>query len=114
MDHPALIHAPVNLGSDQELPVLDWVNHIIHIVRDLKLNSSSSSSSSKSQSSSASPLQHSPIIHKPALPDDPPRRRPDTSKARETLQWEPTWSAQDGLKETAKFFFDLVHSGYSS
>lgn len=116
-DHPDLLHLPVNLGSDFELPVLDWVNRIIQIVRDLKLNSSSSSSSesqSDSQSSSTLPLQDSSIIHKPPLPDDPPRRRPDTSKARETLQWEPQWSAQDGLKETAKFFFDLVHSGYSS
>ncbi|KNZ46549.1 hypothetical protein VP01_717g7 [Puccinia sorghi] len=98
-EHPSVAESPVNLGSDDEQPVRVWAQLVIDIVQQLSLKT---------------PTVSSHIIHKPPLPDDPPRRRPDTSKARDSLAWQPQWSAQDGLKDTAKFFFHLVHSGYSS
>jgi UDP-glucuronate decarboxylase len=45
----------------------------------------------------------SEIIFKP-LPSDDPRRRPDISKAKAILGWEPTISLEDGLKSTIDYF----------
>ncbi|HEV8022403.1 MAG TPA: UDP-glucuronic acid decarboxylase family protein [Candidatus Lustribacter sp.] len=43
------------------------------------------------------PLQ---IERRPALPDDPARRRPDITRARELLGWEPVTPLRDGLART--------------
>ncbi|HET7629786.1 MAG TPA: hypothetical protein VFK03_00260, partial [Candidatus Saccharimonadales bacterium] len=43
----------------------------------------------------------SPIIFEPLPTDDPTRRRPDITKAREILGWEPRVTAADGLAEVA-------------
>jgi len=110
-DHPAVAESPVNLGSEDELPVRLWAQRVIDIVAQLSPNNNNNNPDSD-EPSPPPPVSH--IIHKPPLPDDPPRRRPDTSKARDTLAWKPRWSAHDGLMDTAKFFFHLVHSGYSA
>jgi UDP-glucuronate decarboxylase len=46
----------------------------------------------------------SEIIFKPLPSDDPRRRRPDISKAKAILGWEPTISLEDGLKSTIDYF----------
>jgi UDP-glucuronate decarboxylase len=46
-----------------------------------------------------------------ALPsDDPRRRQPDITKAKNWLNWEPTISLQDGLKLTIEDFSDRIQS----
>jgi nucleoside-diphosphate-sugar epimerase len=40
--------------------------------------------------------------------DDPQRRRPDITRAREILGWEPRVSLEDGLKETLAYFRSAV------
>lgn len=46
----------------------------------------------------------SEIIHSEALPkDDPKKRRPDITKARELLSWEPTTPLEEGLERTIAF-----------
>ncbi len=47
----------------------------------------------------------SEIIFKPLPADDPHRRRPDISKAKAILGWEPTISLEDGLKSTIDYFW---------
>ena len=46
----------------------------------------------------------SAIEHLPAQPDDPARREPIITRARERLGWEPTIEAVDGLRRTAAWF----------
>lgn len=41
------------------------------------------------------------IEHRPLPTDDPTRRRPDITRARRELGWEPTTSLADGLARTA-------------
>jgi len=38
------------------------------------------------------------------LGDDPKRRQPDISRARNILNWEPTISLEEGLKMTVPYF----------
>ena len=51
----------------------------------------------------------SEIVFRPLLtPDDPKQRRPDITKARELLDWEPKISLEQGLTETINYFKPLV------
>ena len=40
------------------------------------------------------------VVHRPLPPDDPARRKPDITRARELLGWEPRTPLRDGLKHT--------------
>ena len=46
----------------------------------------------------------SEIVHKPLPQDDPTRRRPDITKARTLLHWEPKVSLCEGLKKSLSYF----------
>lgn len=74
-------NGPVNLGNPAELPILNLAKKV------LKLTKSSSK-----------------IIHKPRPPDDPVRRRPDISLAKEKLGWTPKISLEEGLQTTIAYF----------
>ncbi len=49
----------------------------------------------------------SKIVYKPLPQDDPAKRRPDISKAKKKLKWEPKVSIEDGLKKTIEWFKSL-------
>ncbi len=44
------------------------------------------------------------IIYSPPLPDDPKKRKPDITKAKKILKWEPVVTLENGLKETIPYF----------
>jgi nucleoside-diphosphate-sugar epimerase len=46
----------------------------------------------------------SKIVYRPLPEDDPMQRRPDITKARELLGWEPTVGLRDGLMKTIDWF----------
>lgn len=77
-------HSYYNLGNDDEYTMIDLATLI--------------KESTNSQSE---------IIFKPLPEDDPTRRRPDISKAKEILDWEPTTSLKDGLDKTVAYFKSL-------
>jgi dTDP-glucose 4,6-dehydratase len=72
---------PVNLGNPQEMTIFEFAQRI----RDLTGATS-------------------PIVFKPLPEDDPKQRRPDISKARSTLGWEPLVPLEEGLRHTAEYF----------
>lgn len=76
---------PVNLGNPSERTVLDFAKLII------KLTNSSSK-----------------IVNKPLPSDDPTKRRPDISLAKQELDWQPTVDIADGLNKTIEYFKKLV------
>ncbi|MCK4588356.1 SDR family oxidoreductase [Candidatus Woesebacteria bacterium] len=49
----------------------------------------------------------SKIVFKPLLPDDPSRRKPDITKAKKILNWEPKVKVDDGLEKTVDFYSKL-------
>ncbi len=46
----------------------------------------------------------SEIVYKDLPKDDPTRRKPDISKAKELLNWEPAVSLEEGLRKTIEYF----------
>jgi nucleoside-diphosphate-sugar epimerase len=50
----------------------------------------------------------SEIVQMPLPQDDPLQRRPDITKARELLGWEPTIPLRQGLERTIDYFRTLV------
>ena len=44
------------------------------------------------------------IVHEPLPSDDPCRRQPDISRAREFLGWEPTVPLEEGIASTVTYF----------
>ncbi|NOZ64812.1 MAG: SDR family oxidoreductase [Caldiserica bacterium] len=78
-------HLPMNIGNSQEMKVRELAELII------KLTGSKSD-----------------IIFKPLPEDDPKVRRPNISKARSILHWEPEISLEKGLKATIDYFRSRV------
>lgn len=72
---------PINLGNEGEYSMLELASTVIDIV------------GGKSR-----------LVHKPLPQDDPRRRRPDTSLARETLGWQASTRLRHGLEKTVAYF----------
>ena len=56
---------------------------------------------------------HSKIVYYPRPQDDPMQRRPDISKAREILRWEPRVPLREGLVKTINYFAGLLSAGHA-
>ena len=76
---------PVNLGNPQEVTVLELAETIIRLA------------GSKSE-----------IDHRPLPVDDPRQRRPDITRARELLGWQPEVGLEDGLGRTLEYFRSVL------
>jgi nucleoside-diphosphate-sugar epimerase len=50
----------------------------------------------------------SSLIRQPLPEDDPKQRRPDITKARRILKWEPEVSLEDGLRPTIEYFRNIL------
>lgn len=77
---------PVNIGNPSEITILDFAKEIIELT------------GSKSK-----------IVFQDLPKDDPKIRKPDISKAREILNWEPTVERREGLKTTLEYFKQQLH-----
>jgi dTDP-glucose 4,6-dehydratase len=51
------------------------------------------------------------IVHKPLPKDDPKQRRPDITRARQLLGWEPRVPLEEGLRETIEWFRSVAGRG---
>lgn len=81
-------HGPVNLGNPGEFTILQLAELVIELT------------GSKSK-----------IEYHPLPENDPTRRRPDISLAREKLGWEPVVPLREGLAHTIAYFDDLLRQG---
>ena len=77
---------PVNIGNPDEITIKEFADEII------KLTGTSQK-----------------VIYKPLPTDDPKQRKPDITKAKEILGWEPRYSRAEGLKPTYEFFKQKIN-----
>jgi dTDP-glucose 4,6-dehydratase len=76
---------PVNIGNPEEITILEFAKEIIEITES-----------------------ESEIAFKELPEDDPQIRRPDVSRAKRVLNWEPTVSRREGLLKTMEYFKEQV------
>lgn len=88
MASPEDVTGPINIGNPTEFTILDLAKQVIALT-----NSSSR------------------IIRLPMPEDDPQQRKPDISRAREILEWEPAIGLRDGLQRTIRYFENLLREG---
>jgi dTDP-glucose 4,6-dehydratase len=75
---------PVNLGNPVEISILDFAREVLKLTgADVK------------------------IVHKELPTDDPKKRRPDITRAKEVLNWSPRIDRAEGLKRTFEYFRTL-------
>lgn len=77
-------YLPVNLGNPDEITIREFAEEIIKLTGTKQK-----------------------IVYKPLPENDPKQRRPDITKARELLNWEPKINRAEGLKRTYEYFKSL-------
>ncbi|MDN5310366.1 MAG: dTDP-glucose 4,6-dehydratase [Methanolobus sp.] len=78
-------YEPVNLGNPVEMSILEFAKDVIEITK------------SKSK-----------IVFSDLPIDDPKVRRPDISRAKEVLDWEPRVDLREGLEKTVQYFKETI------
>lgn len=81
METPDNVVGPVNIGNPGEFTMLELAEKVL-----LKVGGKSK------------------LVFRPLPSDDPKMRRPDITKAKELLKWEPKVSLDDGLDEIIAYF----------
>lgn len=77
-------HLPVNIGNPSEITLKQFAEEVIALTGTKQK-----------------------MVFKPLPVDDPKQRRPDISKAKELLGWEPKVERREGLKTTYEYFKSL-------
>ena len=77
-------HMPINVGNPDEISLKDFAEEIIALTGTKQK-----------------------IIYKPLPVDDPKQRKPDITRAREILGWQPKVNRKEGLKITYDYFRSL-------
>lgn len=85
MENPHGICGPINLGTPSEFTILELAQKVLQYTH------------SKSE-----------IIYKPLPQDDPMQRKPDITKAKRDLGWEPSIELDEGLNQTIAYFRTLL------
>jgi UDP-glucuronate decarboxylase len=88
MDAPDGIELPVNLGNPGEFTIRELANMVIELTGS-----------------------RSKIVHLPLPKDDPLQRKPDISRATETLGWQPEIQLREGLQKTIAYFDTALARG---
>jgi dTDP-glucose 4,6-dehydratase len=74
-------HLPVNIGNPGEFTMLEFAEVVIEMTGT-----------------------NSEIVYEPLPKDDPKQRKPDISKAKRVLGWEPKIALREGLRPTLEYF----------
>lgn len=77
---------PVNIGNPAEITVREFADEILALVNNPEAT----------------------VTYKPLPTDDPKRRRPNITRAKEILGWEPKIDRKEGLKRTYEYFKKAV------
>jgi dTDP-glucose 4,6-dehydratase len=79
-------HLPVNIGNPDEWTILECAREVLAVTG-----------------------ANTEIIFHPLPQDDPTRRRPDITRARQLLGWEPQIKLREGLEKSLAYFQACIH-----
>ena len=78
-------HEPTNIGNPQDITILEFAERVRKLVGAT-----------------------TPVVFHPLPQDDPKQRRPDITKAKRILNWEPKVTLEEGLQRTYEYFREKV------
>lgn len=87
MNTPPEFNGPMNLGNPSEFTILELAEKVLSLTHS-----------------------RSTLKYEPLPTDDPIQRQPDIQLAKETLNWEPQVTLDDGLKPTIEYFKRILMS----
>lgn len=82
---------PVNIGNGDEFNIGDFAELVRKTVKAV-------------QEKDGEESKNVQVVHKPMPTDDPQKRRPDTTRAKESLDWQPKWTVEMGLEEMVRYY----------
>jgi UDP-glucuronate decarboxylase len=85
-DRPDAAGRVYNIGNPEEHTILDYAKMVLELI----------------------PSSSSSITYMPPVPDDPSRRRPDISRAKAELNWQPSVPLREGLSKTIDYFREVT------
>lgn len=88
MDAPESVPMPINLGNPSEFTIRQLADLVIQMTGSRSI-----------------------ISHHPLPRDDPAQRRPDITRARQHLDWQPMIGLTEGLRRTIDYFEDRLSQG---
>jgi len=83
---------PVNIGNGDEFTIGDFAELVREVVEKVQDEDGDKRS------------RRVDIVYKPIPTDDPQKRRPDTTRAKESLDWQPKWTVRMGLEEMVRYY----------
>jgi nucleoside-diphosphate-sugar epimerase len=75
-----------NVGNPEEHTILEYAKLVLELI----------------------PSSTSRITFMPPVPDDPSRRRPDVTRAKSELGWEPRVELREGMRKTIEYFSEVT------
>jgi UDP-glucuronate decarboxylase len=85
METPSDVTGPVNLGNPKEFSIRELADIVLRLTGSRSI-----------------------VEYRPLPQDDPKRRQPDITRAKQLLDWEPTIPLETGLKHTIEYFRSMV------
>ncbi len=85
MATPDQYTGPVNIGNPEEFTIAELAELVIKLTGT-----------------------HSKVIYKPLPENDPMKRKPDITRIKSLIEWEPSVKLEDGLKETIAYFKKVI------
>ncbi len=79
---------PVNLGNPREMTILEFAKTIEEITGS-----------------------HAGLVNRALPEDDPKQRRPDITKAKRLLGWNPVVTLEEGMRHTVDYFRSIHSNG---
>lgn len=83
---------PVNIGNGDEFTIGEFAELVRDIVEKVQ------------DEDGVERKKHVNIVYQPIPIDDPQKRRPDTTRAKESLEWQPRWTVSMGLEEMVRYY----------
>ncbi|KAJ6567282.1 UDP-xylose synthase [Mycena vulgaris] len=83
---------PVNIGNGDEFTIGQFAELVRDIVEKVQ------------DEDGVKRTRRVEIVYEPIPTDDPQKRRPDTTRAKESLQWQPRWTVKMGLEEMVRYY----------
>jgi len=85
---------PVNLGSSDEFTIRDFAQLVKEVVQEVQAEDGQTNGHAGGPG----------IVHEEMPTDDPQKRRPDTTRAKEVLDWQPRWTIRMGVEEMVRYY----------